>query len=133
MIRNGFFIIGAARRRRHGLDRGNVDRSTVGHLRRGPTRTRPVRLAYPVAPLAVPAGLLPPSGARMAPPRLAPVLGAGLFAAGPGTILVPAVARRADHNLSMAPVAGEQASRLTHPPLESAEHREQGRPGREIA
>ncbi len=116
MVRNGFFIIGAARRRRHDSDRGDA-----GRLRRGPTRsTRPVRLAYPVAPLAVPARLAPPPGTPVTPPRLAAVLDAGLFAAGPGTVLVPAVARRADHNLSMAPVAGEQASRLTHPPLSRA-------------
>ena len=115
MIRNGFFVIGAARRGRHDIDRGDI-----GHLRRRPTRTRPVRLAYPVAPLAVPARLAPPLGVPVTPPRLALVLDAGLFAAGPGTVLVPAVARRADHNLSMAPVAGEQASRLTHPPLSRA-------------
>ncbi len=116
MIRNGFFISAVIHRGRHDIDRGDV-----GHLRRGPgRRTRPVRLAYPVVPLAVPAGLAPPPGVPETPPRLALVLDAGLVAAGPGTVLVPAVARRADHNLSMAPVAGEQASRLTHPPLSRA-------------
>ena len=83
-------------------------------------RTRPVRLAYPVTPLAVSARLAPSPALRITPPRLAADLDAGLCAAGPGTVPVPAVARRADHNLSMVPVAGEQASRLTHPPLSRA-------------
>ena len=88
MVRNGFFIIGAARRTRHDSDRGDV-----GHLRCRPGRsTRPVRLAYPVAPLAVPARLAPPPGTPVTPSRLAAVLDAGLCAAGPGTVLVPAVA-----------------------------------------
>ena len=44
-----------------------------------------------------------PPAPRMAPPRLAAVLDAGLCAAGPVTVLVPAVARRADHNRSTTP------------------------------
>ncbi len=91
-------------------------------------RTRPVRLAYPVAPLALPARLAPSPALRIAPPRLTADLDAGLIAAGPEQYWCPR-----SHDAQITTCRWHRLQVNRRPVSHTRFSQEQGRPGREIA
>ncbi len=127
MMRNGIFVrrvetlgnvgVSGAAISGNGGVRGVVDR-----LRGGPTSllASPISIVLPVPPLTSPARLPTPLGLPVTPPRRPAVLGAGRLAADLGTVVLPALARRADHHLPAASLAREHSPSLAHPTLARA-------------
>ncbi len=86
------------------------------HRRPGLQRTRLLRLAEPITPLAVTARLTALQRALVATTRRAAPLDPGRFPALLGAIHMPPVTRPAENNLPLTPLAVEQSSRRAHRP-----------------